>query len=167
MIGKVIPINDNGQLCITKYNTQMLYGDLKSITNPNEMKYSNGFHFDYDIDVQPAHPIFHVQQEPGAADQWTGYDHQLRVIAPEHSPTPNKSIRIPTAQMDIFSAMLMVLADHCIDTSKPQQVDSFCGLLSNTKDYIPKVKLDSHQNLFENHLAGMDHLKSNAWYPAS
>jgi hypothetical protein len=93
-----------------------------------------GAHHDLEVD-KLGHPTFHSQMR--------SYPELHKVIAKEfdiNSPVQNKigavlrNVRLPTAQMDFFSFILQVFADHLlIANSTPEEKGAFNSLLEYNK----------------------------------
>ena len=93
-----------------------------------------GAHHDLEVD-KLGHPTFHSQMR--------SYPELHQVIAREfdiNDPVQNqigavlRNVRLPTAQMDFFSLVLQVFADHLlIANSTPEEKDAFNSLLEYNK----------------------------------
>lgn len=122
---------------LTGYGTQITYWK-EDPEDLNESEALTGFHFDFRsndaCEIQPAHPVFHAQHEPLAAEKW--YQYHDKEFVPKAQPrNVIRTIRIPTPQMDIFSCVVMVIADHLVGN----------GAEANSifKKYIDKLRADS------------------------
>ncbi len=107
------------------FSTEVAYFRRKDDKDRNSMKLDHvyGAHFDY-APGQQGHPLFHAQMND--------LDQFKQVVAAKYRvPTENgsnfmasilRNTRLPSAQMDIFSFMLQVAADHLIyEGSTPLQ----------------------------------------------
>lgn len=96
------------------YGTRVSYFATK---RPREQLFRrlNSFHYDMDISGLCGHPVFHAQPYKGIAPEEL---HNVRlfedfaVAEPEENITSIQNIRIPTAQLDVLSVCVMLLADH-------------------------------------------------------
>ena len=167
LVGKVgLEINGKS-LKTAAYNTEALYCDHKAAT-PKQLSVVHGFHFDYEDSAPQAHPIFHAHYDLSASSSWyTDIDRRLEIenMSVIKERREHRAIRIPTAPMDIFSVVLMIVAGHWIRSTDPNATKSFSDLLSKTEDYIPAVDLSRHKNLYKNQLLGAGVMLSHAWYP--
>lgn len=99
------------------FSTEVAYFRRQNDKDKNSMKLDHvyGAHFDY-APGQQGHPLFHAQMND--------LDEFKEVVANKYRvPTDNgsnfmasilRNTRLPSAQMDIFSFMLQVAADHLI-----------------------------------------------------
>ena len=157
-------------MTLAAYNTEALYCNLEKQSSPNQLEAVHGFHFDYEYDVPWAHPVFHVHYDITVSSQWFTERDRGLVLTNEaciQNRTGHRSIRIPTAQMDLFSVILMVIAGHWINGADSTAVIAFSKLLADTQSLMPKVDLSIHKGLFDAHLKKFDHLRANTWYPIS
>lgn len=110
------------------FSTQVGYFRVKNGT----LKHVYGAHYDLD-EYAPGHPIFHGQMSP-QMDFITDISDLFRLdIKPENSEnyvSPVLSnVRIPTAQMDVFSVITQICADHLICADSRSEVrDAFASL---------------------------------------
>lgn len=123
---------DERKIKIDRYCTEVLYCYPVSSVDYKNLKVSSGFHFDFDVDVQPAHPIFHMQHDNTVLNE--------KVIERVTSLTPqlgeNRLFRVPTSQMDILSALVMIVADHFVDKSSKKECDTFHKMLDLIEKYM-------------------------------
>ncbi len=167
LVGKVWPQIHNKTLNTAAYTTEALYCDHKAAL-PNRLTAVHGFHFDYENSAPQAHPIFHAHYDLSASKTWyTEIDTRIEIQNVDYigSRREHRAIRIPTAQMDIFSVILMIVAGHWIRSTDPNATKSFSRLLESTAKYVPIVDLARHANLYGNHLLRAGSLPSQAWYP--
>jgi hypothetical protein len=95
--------------------------DQESGKIPAEIRH--GFHFDFEWEPQPDHPVFHVQHNPRAIDieileQAYDIPDQGRLYD-EYPDLP----RIPTPPMDIAGATYFILRQHSEDVSWPDDLE--------------------------------------------
>lgn len=167
LVGRLCSEVNNKALNPTYYTTEALYCDQRA-SAPKKLDAVHGFHFDYEDSAPHAHPVFHAHYDLSASRRWySEIDTRIEIQNIEFidDRREHRSIRIPTAQMDIFSVILMIVAGHWVNSSDTNQVDSFSRLLSDTDKYIPLVDLARHENLFGGRLMTAGFLPSNRWYP--
>ena len=96
-----------------------------------------GMHYDVD-DTQIDHPVFHGQIGPqadfvGAINQHYHAD----LVARDGVRSFLRSVRIPSAEMDVFSVFLQICADHLIDRfSGGQQRSAFSRMRESCGIYL-------------------------------
>lgn len=73
-----------------------------------------GAHYDFDVE-RPGHPVFHAQFKPVEAFSEDVRNH-FRMKGEDTSSISGilSNVRLPTAQMDAFSAILQILSDHLV-----------------------------------------------------
>lgn len=101
---------------LISYNTEISYCRQTNPKTPNaNLRAMSGFHFDFDCGEKKFnHPIFHAQPKLTAGSRFFARD--SRFVIPEYPQHEEiRTLRIPTPQMDIFSSIVMILADHIID----------------------------------------------------
>lgn len=146
---------------ICGYGTRISYVEIQT----NEYQYLEGFHFDYreslDTPIQGGHPIFHLQLDKKAASKYVDKVLIGNTQGEEH-PYTLEHIRVPSAQMDAFSCVLMVIADHLYDGLIK---DEFRKLVHAVHDLMPNVDLAQHdqttRTIFTNKTV------ASGWYFAS
>ncbi|MFZ5616469.1 MAG: hypothetical protein ACOZAA_03990 [Pseudomonadota bacterium] len=115
----------NKNLRTMNFSTRVGYFRYK----PNELVHVFGAHFDFD-EITPGHPIFHAQMGP----QLQMCESVKKAATSVAEPTNViegilKNVRMPSAQMDAFSVLLQICADHLIDNNSSQVVkDEFLSL---------------------------------------
>lgn len=80
-----------------------------------------GIHYDFSPE-QLAHPVFHAQLRSFAAfapDVQDLYKFEAELV--DDVTKILKSVRVPTAQMDIFSVFLQVCADHLLSSNSSRE----------------------------------------------
>lgn len=95
-----------------------------------------GAHYDFSKDVS-GHPVFHAQMKS------FGHFHQVikttldmeNLECKDYMRTVLKTVRLPTAQMDVFSFFLQLIADHLIGSkSSETELDEFARLIEKDKN---------------------------------
>lgn len=131
------------------FSTEVAYFRRKNDGDRNSMKLDHvyGAHFDYAPDQQ-GHPRFHAQMND--------LDELKSVVAAKydlstddgsnHMTSILRNARLPSAQMDIFSFMLQVAADHLIckdstatDMNKLRDLAAEVAKLKGLPDLVPSV----------------------------
>ncbi len=121
------------QLRTLKFATEVGYFRVK--TNAKILEHVFGAHYDLDEDA-PGHPVFHAQIKSFAefADEikkQDGFD-DFEVLD-RLSHVLNR-VRLPSAQMDIFSSFLQIIADHLLaGRSGENEKAKFTELLQKSK----------------------------------
>jgi len=99
---------------------------------PGALVHVYGAHYDLASD-ELGHPVFHSQLKP-----FPGFSASIREHYTVSAPTQDsmkgllKTVRVPTAQMDVFSLIVQLCADHLLYASSGQQEkDAFNALLKN------------------------------------
>lgn len=114
-----------------KFQTRVAYFRLKPAAGVLEHVY--GAHYDYEANAA-AHPVFHSQIKSFASmrSHINGYedlqfhDHLERVLT---------RVRVPTAQMDFFSLVVQLVADHLISASSGEsEREVFSALIEKSKN---------------------------------
>lgn len=155
--------SQDGRLQISRYSTQLLYCSPKESYKYNELKVSSGLHFDFEHEVQPVHPIFHMQLDNSAlADEIQYYHKYIETVEPMQGE--NRFFRVPTSQMDIFSTLVMILADHFIDKQDPNQCNDFLSFVGQIQKYSLDIDLQRCNRTFGGHLTTAANLNSSSWY---
>ena len=91
---------------------------------PGQLDHTCGLH--YDLDASPAHPIFHVQFD-SLSGMKIDVEQAFRTRLAEGKDAMAgviRNVRIPTAQMDFFSVVLQLCADHLVGSGSPKPVVS-------------------------------------------
>ena len=105
-------------------------------TKKHELHHVFGAHYDMVVG-DATHPVFHAQMKfhQKFADKLT-QQHQFLCKTIDHTDGIYRAIRIPTAQMDFFSVLLQVCADHLIsghscsnDLAVFKEIKERCGIL--------------------------------------
>jgi hypothetical protein len=92
------------------FGTEVGYFRLKD----GFLEHVYGVHYDLD-EVLPGHPVFHAQLSSRTDMAQTVHDlFRVEGELKDFFKPKLKNIRIPTAQMDVFSAILQICADHLI-----------------------------------------------------
>jgi hypothetical protein len=132
-----------GKLCIDKahfrqhrslrtrrFGTQVAYFRLKE--SAKKLQHVYGAHYDYDVDVL-GHPVFHSQVKDFPA-------YKSEIQGHEDLELDNfvggvlQRVRVPTAQMDVFSLLLQIVADHLLSASAGElERASFAKLIETSR----------------------------------
>lgn len=156
-------------LSIVKYNTEIKYCEFIKPAAPTNLRGIVGFHYDFDDKEQPNHPIFHVQQNNKCGnrifteEKYKLYRANYTCEPVEESPSQLKYIRIPTPQMDIFSAIISVLADYIVHPTAEQHKDLFRNLLRDIHPLIIPFNFNSFERINTDFKESKNTL--SYWYP--
>lgn len=161
--GKIKFRSEGKQLILCHYMTEVSYLLIKNFNNPRfSLVPISGFHFDFE-GAKNNHPVFHVQHKKRTYERFLSESTEFGISAevgeellrePSHG-----SIRIPTTQMDPFSVVVMIIADHIISQSEYAEFKEFTAemekhipLMSFTGCSAPLVEDASQPRI-------------NRWYP--
>lgn len=100
----------------------------------NSLTHVFGAHFDFSAD-EVGHPAFHVQFK-SFAELSDHVQQQYRLNLPLSDAVKGvlKTVRIPTAQMDVFSLFVQICADHLLHKdSNAQEIEAFDTLLTKSR----------------------------------
>jgi hypothetical protein len=145
-------------LVATTFGTQVAYFRQKS----GSMAHIYGVHYDVD-EASPGHPVFHSQMKSmlGMSGVIPGY----KAIEIENNMDGVLgTVRIPTAQMDVFSVIEQVCADHLIwknsadgSLSAFKKLRSTCDFFRGSGGRHSRLTADSSVSCF----------RSTHWYADS
>ncbi|HGZ7315139.1 TPA: hypothetical protein ACOL2D_004575 [Vibrio parahaemolyticus] len=155
---------DKRKVRMSNYGTKLLYCIPRKSVDLSSLKVSGGFHFDFDINTQPAHPVFHMQHDNSVlVDK---IDELKHVHTLEPLDGENRFFRIPTAQMDILSTLIMIIADHFVDKDQAIQCEEFSKLIHEVEQFLVDADFQpsSHLKPFNGYLEQFPHLNSISWY---
>lgn len=138
---------------ISKSSVQVMY----SKTVGNNANPLLALHYDYQADVQAAHPLFHAQFGIGdfSSPNFQTMGFRFEVTKP---PTGivYSSVRIPTPNMNLISVLLGLAADHL----DPKFFNQFLKLVKES----PLTKWNAQCDLLDASLRSGDRLPSHHWY---
>jgi hypothetical protein len=114
-------------------------------------------HYDYEIPVQTAHPVFHAQFGMGdfSSPDFVSMGFRFTVTQPPKG-TLYSSVRIPTPNMNLISVLLGLAADH-LDT---KFFDKFLKLVKES----PITKWNAQCEALDASLQSGGRLPSHHWY---
>jgi hypothetical protein len=153
-----------GQLHLTQYGTEIGYFRQTNASEPLlDLLPITGYHYDFDCDGKKFnHPVFHAQPKLTAGDRYIGLKTNIT-----HQKYPDQSeirtIRIPTPQMDIFSAIVMVLADHVALPDDPNR--RFGNFIESFEEKMIKFDLDGIEKLVSTPFFQANPHAVHCWYP--
>ena len=127
------------------------------------LKHVYGAHYDMD-EVRPGHPVFHAQIGP-QLDFGGSVQHQFSVKGEVEADMGNilRTVRTPSAQMDVFAVMTQICADHLIwKGSSAEVMNAFTGLRSSC-DFLVGA---AHRLGFLNAMPAANCYRSTHWYKA-
>lgn len=95
----------------------------------NVLEHVYGVHYDLDESL-PGHPVFHAQVSSQIElGQEVQSLYHLEMIPTDLFKPKLRNIRIPTAQMDVFSTIIQICADHLVDQGADQSAhDAFSAI---------------------------------------
>lgn len=156
-------------LSIVKYNTEIKYCEFIQPSTPTQLRGIVGFHYDFDEKEQSNHPIFHAQQNNKCGNRIFTEENYKSLLSGyacepiDDGPAQLKYIRIPTPQMDIFSAVICVLADYVVHPTAEQHKDLFRNLLKDLHPYILPFNFKNFSKINNNFKENKSTL--SYWYP--
>lgn len=107
----------NSPTHLVGYRTSVMWAYDKR-SRKEAMEFADAYIFDMDLRGFVGHPVFHAQRDCTFASVRFRQEGQL--VDQKIEPAARigiKTIRIPTAQMDLFSTCVMLIADHLVDHS--------------------------------------------------
>lgn len=141
------------------FGTQVGYFRSKA----GALEHVYGAHYDMD-EVRPGHPVFHAQIGPQLAFGGNVQD-QFSVEGEIVADMGNilKTVRTPSAQMDIFAVMIQICADHLIwKDSSVEVMGAFTGLRASC-DFLVGA---AHRLAYLNAVPAAHCYRSTHWYGA-
>ena len=115
------------------FGTEVAYFRVKQ----DRLEHIFGAHYDMD-DNDYRHPVFHAQ----LASRTESSEHVRSLFSQDREVTDNmnkvfRAVRIPTAQMDVFSVLIQVCADHLIGQQPaPSTTSAFEDLKSASSFFV-------------------------------
>jgi|TARA_R100001224_G_scaffold109663_1_gene87339 hypothetical protein len=162
--GHMHAIKKGKDIYFTKYKTDVLYCRPNKPSEKLNLKDPIGFHYDFDKEVSPAHPVFHAQQDNSVLVH--DIHDKLNVSLEKSKNRGFGSVRIPTSQLDFYSTILMIIADHLVDHDEGIHVSIFSDLISQCHQKWFKPDSGTESDDYSKHLF-MSHnseLCSHNWY---
>ncbi|WP_336984047.1 hypothetical protein [Acinetobacter soli] len=170
---KLHPTDKNS---IIYYGTEINYCKTINPSDPDKFECITGFHYDALVlnDGNPSkdnnHPILHAQQNNKCGmrffsePEFSEFKGSYECIFPhEQLKDEIRSIRIPTPQMDMLSAIIMVIADYLVHSSDEEHKKLFTEFL--TRIYKKLIPLSfSSTTKINSDFASQQKLMS-IWYP--
>ena len=96
-------------------------GDISPSDGRTPAKVLSGFHYDFDMDPDERHPVFHAQYEPSSIEIGTlNSEYEIRNECHVTDSFPNHP-RVPTAPLDFTGVLCMLVQEHIdeFDTAWP------------------------------------------------
>jgi len=123
--------------------TRVVYTCAGDPRKPLEINLIKGVRYDFDSDSELLHPVCHAQEDiTMMRDTLIGSD--FNVVNMEEAIKFHRdslchlnTMRVPTALMDFFSTIMMILSDHCLAPDNVENVRSYNELMGTI---IGKVK---------------------------
>lgn len=148
---------------LTGYQTRLSYFKQKPTLKTNQAL--EGFHFDYRKNssekIKAGHPVFHAQLDPLAAKAMA-QDKGFPIEEDQETKGRRlRCIRIPSSQMDFFSSIIMLIADHFVNSENETHCREFENYVKDVMKTTPRVNIRLHYPM-EGNLEG--NLTSCAWY---
>lgn len=165
-------LDDEGR--VTKYRTRVCYTLVKKNAQPDEICLVKGIRYDFNSASELLHPICHAQEDISTLKDEIGKDNfkiqnteQIEHLE-KNCLYAVKNARVPTAFLDFFSIVIMILADHCIKKDVPEQVSEFNKILKFVINDLPNIPLVTDLLLDNSTLKNTKiiNLHSAHWYAA-
>ncbi|MBJ9947807.1 hypothetical protein I5729_01580 [Acinetobacter bereziniae] len=170
---KLHPTDKNS---IIYYGTEINYCKTINPNEPNKFECITGFHYDALVldDQNPSkdnnHPILHAQQnnqcgtrlfcEPEYSEFKGSYECNF---PHEKLKDEIRSLRIPTPQMDMLSAIIMIIADYLVHSSDEEHKKIFTEFLNKIYNKLIPLSFSSTKKI-NSDFANQQKLMS-IWYP--
>lgn len=159
---------------ITSYCTEINYCKIIEPKNPSRFKSITGFHYDVVIPKDSSskdnnHPILHAQQNSQCGKRlfekadYAQYKKNYDCIFPAASSDEIRTIRIPTPQMDMLSAIIMVIADYLVHSSDNNHKKYFTDFLEKIYQRMMPLSFRTSTKINNNFISQEKLL--NIWYP--
>lgn len=159
--------------CVIKYRIRVSYTLVKKRARPEEICLVRGIHYDFNSTSELLHPICHAQEDITTLKDEIDKNYNIQNAEQIDEFQKKclfavKSARVPTAFLDFFSVVIMVVADHCIKKDMPEQVEGFNEILNFVIEKLPEISLPigllpSNSTLRNTNIAK---LHSAHWYAA-
>lgn len=153
-----------GKAHLTHYGTEIGYYRQTKASEPlKDLIPITGFHYDFDCDGKKFnHPVFHAQPKVTAGERYISLKKDITTgNYPEFKEI--RTIRIPTPQMDIFSAIVMIMADHVIMPDDPKR--KFGNFLEEFEKNMIQFDLGNIEKLVTEPFYTANPHKIHSWYP--
>lgn len=153
-----IPCDKNGLLKTKKFGTKVAYFRSKS----GALEHIYGAHYDMETETKHGHPIFH-----GQLDSYLEYAETInQEFRLQDNPTDRmdkilRTVRVPIAQMDIFSVMTQICADHLMYKDSGPEVKEAFQNVRKACDFLVGA---AHRMPFLNQPPATSCYRSTHWY---
>lgn len=102
----------DGRLMTTGFGTHVAYFRYKEVEA--KLTHDLGVHYDFDSE-SISHPAFHSQFKTFLKlHTEVSKSYRLDLVVEDNMSTALRGVRIPSAQMDVFSVILQICADHAL-----------------------------------------------------
>jgi len=140
------------------FGTQIGYFRAK----PGFLEHVYGAHYDIE-ETQPGHPVFHSQigsKMEFAERVCTAYT--LTASVCDRVSHILRNVRVPTAQMDVFSVILQICADHLISSASNKEAKEVFASMAKACGFFDGA---AHRLAYLNAGAAPSCYRSLHWYP--
>lgn len=159
-----VVVGDAAQL--KSYATEVSYCRMENLSNQyGEQKAMAGYHFDFESTSKINHPIFHAQQSIKAGSRFFEFNNNFELPKFPDDHREIRTLRIPTPQMDIFSAIVMILADHIVSPDESKAREPFMKFLSEVKQNLLPISFDAIQLDVPKKFLTAHPIHIHDWYP--
>lgn len=141
------------------FGTEVAYFRLKA----GHLEHVYGAHYDMD-EKKPGHPVFHAQfgsQQAFSNDVRDLFNRNDNVV--DHMAGILKTVRTPSAQMDIFAVLSQICADHLMTSESSSEVKQAFTVLRSNCDFLVGA---AHRLGFLNGDHAASCYRASHWYEA-
>lgn len=167
LIGLLNGVVVNKAVQLKSYATEVSYCRMQNLSNQyGEQKAMAGYHFDFESTASKInHPIFHVQQSIKAGSRFFEFNNNFDLPEFPNEHPEIRTLRIPTPQMDIFSAIVMILADHIVPPD--ESGEPFANFLSAVHQNLLPINFDNSPIDVPNKFLAAHPMHIHDWYPVN
>jgi hypothetical protein len=150
--------NSDDILATDKFSTTAAYFRQKA----NGSDHIYGAHYDFALN-QLGHPVFHSQMR-SFAEMWAAVNEQYGIggNADDRVKGILQTVRVPTAQMDVFSFFLQLCADHLLFPNSGRDEREAFNLLLKKSSFIQGAGYQATRLASE---AARNCYRAQHWYP--
>ncbi|WP_075175331.1 hypothetical protein [Acinetobacter indicus] len=171
-----IQLNFTDKESIIYYGTEINYCKTPNPRIPNVFECITGFHYDAlilkddEISKDNNHPILHAQQNHLCGTRLFENPEYSRFKGNYECNFPHReikdeirSIRIPTPQMDILSAIIMIIADYLVHSTDKEHKEFFKNFLSRIYTKLIPLTFATTQKVNKDFIVQKKLVST--WYP--
>lgn len=169
----LIKDHPSGNGLLESYATEIAYCTNIDHTH-NNLECITGYHYDVSRNGEINHPLFHVQQNSSTFERifvkerthFNGHlGDNLSCTSQENNAREIRTIRIPTPQMDLFSALISTLADYIVIHENKDHQEAYLSLLNELNKKIIPVSFEPLTYVGSDFKAQNKNI--GQWYPST